>query len=259
MDAVALEAEKLLANMKPPKPSVEVGASLLPDETRLDVAVSGGTVAVWRTVRPRVLLVHGWNDDHRVWRKLAGHFSSTDQAFALMDLPGHGVSQTPDFTYPFAGKAIELACAELGSIDTVIAHSFGCVAAIRAIECGAQIRKLVLIAPSIPDLERGWLNYHRHKGVSEPVLAKAAQIFEARYGVPLKPYDAAAAIGAFQGRVLVIASEDDEVCNIDVIRRFAAGLPDGELETVDSASHRDITADDRVTNLLGGFLGEERG
>lgn len=70
----------------------------------------------------------------------------------------------------------------------------------------------------------------------------------------LAPYDALAALGGFRGRLLIIASEDDEVCSFDSIERFSQALPNAQFEKVKHVSHRGITQAPETFGLIDDFF-----
>jgi pimeloyl-ACP methyl ester carboxylesterase len=80
---------------------------------------------------PPMLLVHGWSCDHTHFAPQAEHFSKRHRVI-LVDLRGHGASDTPDQEYTMAGFADDLAflCEQIG-VDrpVVVGHSMGGVIA----------------------------------------------------------------------------------------------------------------------------------
>ena len=71
MDKLTEEAKALLEDLKPRSPSAAPGLNLLPPHTRSDVTGETFQTPVWKAGdgAPTVF-VHGWDDTHRIWRRL---------------------------------------------------------------------------------------------------------------------------------------------------------------------------------------------
>ncbi|MEO0981410.1 MAG: alpha/beta fold hydrolase [Pseudomonadota bacterium] len=255
MDDLDLQAEALLAGMAPSSPSAAPGQNMLPPNTRRDVEGLHALSPVWRAGDgPATLFVHGWDDTHRVWRRFGQDWLMNARPLLLMDLPGHGASKAEDWTWKFAGQAVADVCAAEGPVDAVVAHSFGCAAAARALELGADIPALVLIAPALRDEDRDWAARQREAGVDEAVLARALELFETRMGGGLKPFDIQAELAAYAGRLLLIGSAADEDCPLEPIKALCASLPNATLHAVDHLDHRDLAQDGDILAVIRAFL-----
>ncbi|MEZ5998465.1 MAG: alpha/beta hydrolase, partial [Hyphomonas sp.] len=157
MDELTAAAEALLADMKPFSPSAAPGQNMLPPNTRRDIPGEIAPSPVWRAGDgAATLFVHGWDDTHRVWRQFAMDFIQNQRPVLLMDLPGHGASTAGNAGWAAAGASVRDVCAAEGPVDTIIAHSFGSIATLRAIELGATADYLVLIAPPLSDGKGGF-------------------------------------------------------------------------------------------------------
>ena len=99
--------------------------------------------------RTPIVLLHGLNDSHVRWKRVAPAFA-VDRRVLMLDLPGFGLSDRPMATYTLEWHAQvvkrwldELA---LEHVD-LVGHSFGGGVAQRLLlECPARIRRLVLVA-----------------------------------------------------------------------------------------------------------------
>jgi pimeloyl-ACP methyl ester carboxylesterase len=101
------------------------------------------------TDRTPVVLLHGLNDSHLTWRRVAPDLAKERPVFAL-DLPGHGLSERPDASYELSWYAHVVARwlekRNLDSVD-IVGHSFGGgVALTLLLECPKRLRRLVLVA-----------------------------------------------------------------------------------------------------------------
>jgi pimeloyl-ACP methyl ester carboxylesterase len=97
-----------------------------------------------------VVLLHGLNDSHATWRRVAPALAR-DRLVLALDLPGHGLSGRPDASYALAwyARVVGHWLAALGPdrVD-VVGHSFGGgVAQMLLLEHRPRLRRLVLAAP----------------------------------------------------------------------------------------------------------------
>ncbi len=255
MSDIAEQAEALLATMKPMSASAGPGQNFLPPDTRRNIRDGDSDIPVWRAMDgPATLFVHGWDDTHRVWRQFAMHFLQTGKPVLLLDLPGHGASKAETCNWVSAGSAVETVCAEEGPVDAVIAHSFGCIAVVRALQLGADIPAIVLIAPPLAGNDSGWAARQRKEGVAEDVIEKARDIYQQRHGIPIEYPDFHATLAAYEGRILLVGSEADESCPLSGIRELADGLPNATLAEEIELDHRALALDQGILSQIRHFL-----
>ena len=238
----------LLAELTPSPISAAPGQNMLPPNARCDV----GETPLWRAhPGPATLFVHGWNDTHRIWRQYAQDFISNVRPVLLMDLPAHGASKASDFSAAAAGKAVFDVCAAEAPIDTIIAHSFGCIAAANAIKAGAKADYVILIAPPV----LGWAEAKRREGVDPAVLDSALDFLRTTGKSDLAPFDFTGALASHSGKLLFIGSDADIGCPLDEIARVAATLPGAEVHGVTGLDHRELCLDRGVLAKILSFLG----
>jgi pimeloyl-ACP methyl ester carboxylesterase len=96
-----------------------------------------------------VVLLHGLNDSHLTWRRVAPGLAS-DRRVLMLDLPGYGLSERPNASYELGWHAHLIArfleTVGLEQVD-IVGHSFGGgVAQVMLLECPTRIRRLVLVA-----------------------------------------------------------------------------------------------------------------
>lgn len=257
-DEITEAAKALLADMRPFAPSAAPGQNFLPPDTRRDIPGDHSSTPVWRAGDGpnTTLFIHGWDDSHRVWRQFAMHFLQMGQPVLLMDLPGHGAaSMAKHCSWPHAGASVRDVIVTEGPIETIVAHSFGCEAAARAIELGAYVDNLVLIAPPLRTPERGWASWQRKQGVDEAVIARAQQMFEAHSGVPMESQDFRGTLARYAGRILLVGSEADDGCPLSGIRDLAESLPNADLVEDYELGHRELALDPSILSRIKDFLG----
>jgi pimeloyl-ACP methyl ester carboxylesterase len=237
----------LLAELTPSPISAAPGQNMLPPNARRDV----GETPLWRAhAGPGTLFLHGWNDTNGIWRQYGQDFISDTRPVLLMDLPAHGASKTTDFSSAAAGKAVLDVCAAEAPIDAIIAHSFGCIATANALKAGAKADYVVLIAPPV----LGWAEAKRREGADPAALAAALEYVRASGGGELAPFDFAAALSGYTGKLLFIGSDADIGCPLDEIAAVAAKLPGAEVHGVEDLDHRELCLDRDVFGKILAFL-----
>jgi len=109
----------------------------------LELGVAGGHAPV--------VLLHGLNDAHFTWRRIAPELAR-DRVVFVLDLPGHGQSERPDASYELAWYARVVARwiegLKLEQVD-IVGHSLGGgIAQMLLLEpnCRPRIRRVVLAA-----------------------------------------------------------------------------------------------------------------
>lgn len=238
----------LLAELVPTPISAAPGQNMLPASARCDV----GETPLWRAHQgPATLFVHGWNDTHRIWRQFAQDFLANSRPVLLMDLPAHGASKAKDYGGEAAGKSVLDVCKAEAPIDTIIAHSFGCIATATALKNGAKADYVILIAPPV----LGWAEAKRREGIDPAALKKALGIIRANGGGELGPFDFTSALAGYDGKLLFIGSDADIGCPLDEITRVAETVPGAETCGFAGLSHRDLCLEPGVLNAILSFLG----
>ena len=256
MDDLTVQAEALLADMKPVSPSAAPGQNMLPPNTRRDVPGEYAPTPLWRAGDgPATLFVHGWDDTHRVWRLFAMDFIQNQRPALLVDLPGQGASNAEQAGWPYAGAAVRDVCAAEAPIDTIIAHSFGCIATLRAVELGARADYLVLIAPPLSGTDGGFRGRQRKKGYSDDVISRAEALCLERTGFPASRSDFRSVLEAYEGRTLIIGSEADAECPVEPMQALADGLPNVDVLVYPDLDHRALAQDTGVLADVLAFLG----
>jgi pimeloyl-ACP methyl ester carboxylesterase len=255
MNDLDQKAEALMETMRPVSATAGPGQNLLPPNTRFDVDFDSTSAPVWRAGDgDATLFVHGWDDTHRVWRPFAMEYLQRGKAVLLMDLPGHGASKDVDCTSQCAGTSVKAVMDSEEYLQAVIAHSFGCSATVSAIAKGADVPAIVLIAPPLPDNGRGWEARQRDNGVDEQIIQRAQEMYQVRHGSELRAVDIGQSLKEFEGRILLVGSENDEDCPIESIRQLAASLPYSEMLEVEHLNHRELAQDRGILSEIKAFL-----
>ncbi len=166
---------------------------------RLHWVELGKTPAATKEARPPVLLLHGLNDSHLTWTRIAAELAR-DRRVLVLDLPGHGLSERPDASYELGWYAHVIArwleTSNIPQID-IVGHSLGGgIAQMLLCECRPLIRRLVLAAPGGLGKEIAFvLRLASLRGVVEhfgqPFMALGTRLALGRWGAKLPRQDVA--------------------------------------------------------------------
>ncbi|HEX6202194.1 MAG TPA: alpha/beta hydrolase [Thermoanaerobaculia bacterium] len=201
---------------------------------------------------PAFVLVHGLIVSGRYMMPLAVRLAET-HAVLVPDLPGFGGSERPRRPLPVAGQAEALAgyLAAIGRPRVVlVANSFGCQVAARAMAAGAgPVERLVLVGPTIDAAARGvprqlvrLVASLPREPFEYPVLLVADL---ARVGLPraVRAFRVALAdrieesLPQVAVPTLVVRGSRDPIVPRRWGEEVAALLPDGRLAEVDGGGH----------------------
>ncbi len=256
-------AEAMLAQAAKPVRRVRPRlARQLADGDDLQVDTPHGPVMAWRLgAGPASLLVHGWEDDNALWSPLIDECAQIGRAVVALDLPGHGWSPSEAHSLEAAADAVIAVAKELGPIDTLVAHSFGCPTSILALSKGLQVERAVMIASPVPragDRNRfgdRWLQRQLSRGYEPEVVERAAEIMRARMPSQMASHDAAEAlIPSMTARLMAVHSMDDDQCPFAASQIMAELWPGSKLVLVDGLGHRLVAQDPVVLEQVMGFL-----
>jgi pimeloyl-ACP methyl ester carboxylesterase len=207
-----------------------------------------GPVMTWRVGEgPAALLVHGWEDDNALWGPLLEELWAVGRSAVVLDLPGHGFSEAEMAGPEGAAEAVLAVAEQVGPVDAVVGHSFGCAVSILAMRRGLRARSAVMIAAAIPG-RRGWLERLRDRGVPDEVLERAA-------GMMGPIYDVEADAPAMTAEALFVHSLDDDATPVENAETLAALWPGARLSLTDGLGHRLIAQDAGVLQQVVEFVG----
>jgi pimeloyl-ACP methyl ester carboxylesterase len=248
-DDTDAQARELLEMMRTPKRRVRPRlAEPLRDAEDVRVETPVGPVAAWRVGDgPAVLLVHGWEDDNALWGPLLEQLWAVGRSAVVLDLPGHGFSEAEMAGPEGAADALLAVAEQVGPVDAVVGHSFGCPVSILAMKRGLPARRAAMLAAAIP-ARRGWLDRLADRGVPEAVLTRMGELMG-----PI--YDVEADGPAMTAEALFLHSLDDDATPVENAETLAALWPGARLSLTDGLGHRLIAQDAAVLQQVVEFVG----
>lgn len=212
----------------------------------IELEVQGKTLQGWiwgaTNPGPLVVLVHGWEGRGSQLAALADPLVSRGYRVVTWDVHGHGRSPGRRATVFDFAEALLAAERQLGSIDVVVAHSFGCTGTAFALRCGLETSRVVFFAPPI-SLKRGTRYWARLLGVTDHVLQRMRDSMENRSGVrwsELEMRNMAPDMGA---ELLIIHDELDRQVQVDAARELVELWPGARLKVTRGLGHHRILRD----------------
>jgi pimeloyl-ACP methyl ester carboxylesterase len=218
------------------------------------VRVDDMWIAAWRWgTGPAVMVVHGWEDDHRCFAPLIAGLRARGKAVIAFDLPAHGHSDGQIAILPTIARAIGAIGAVLGPIESLVGHSFGGAAVTYALATGMTAERAAVLAAPVSiagaldmTINRLGLSPARRAGVAAELHRRTGVTVES---LELEPLAAQLAIPA-----LIIHSGDDRMVPLWSGEKLARAWPGAEMMRVDRLGHRRTLADPGVLARLVSFL-----
>jgi pimeloyl-ACP methyl ester carboxylesterase len=245
-------ARALLApERRAPRPS-----SVLWDATTKPSA-NVGPLAMWRAgAGPCIVLVHGWETDHRDMDAFVAPLVAAGRSVVAFDFPAHGESPGETATLPDLAEALAAVCAFAGPVDGIVAHSVGCAATAIALAGGMRVRRAAFVAPPLR-YEAFVRAYAERAGADGDALVSAL----AKLGLDVSPLDLRANAATMDDHIplLLVHSTDDRVCAVENTHRIAAVWPGATKAIVEGLGHSRILRNEDVVARVRDFLIDEGG
>lgn len=200
-----------------------------------------------------VLLVHGWGGRGLQLGSLIEPIVKQGFSVLALDGPAHGRSPG-DWTSPthFAGflKSVSL---ELGSLHAIIAHSFGAVTTILALDNGVDADRAVLIsgANRYGDILK---TYSEILGLSPEASHLFTQAVSYRVGVAAKELMVADYFARVKQPALIIHDRNDKELKFTESEALAKANPKARLVITEGLGHRRILKSDILVQKVTEFL-----
>jgi pimeloyl-ACP methyl ester carboxylesterase len=248
-DDVDAQARELLEMMRTPKRRVRPRlAEPLRDAEDIRVDTPVGPVTAWRVGdgpgRAAGARVGG---RQRAVGAVLEQLWAVGRSAVVLDLPGHGFSEAEMAGPEGAADALLAVAEQVGPVDAVVGHSFGCPVSILAMKRGLPARRAAMLAAAIP-ARRGWFDRLADRGVPEAVLTRMGELMG-----PI--YDVEADAPAMTAEALFLHSLDDDATPVENAETLAALWPGARLSLTDGLGHRLIAQDAAVLQQVVEFVG----
>jgi pimeloyl-ACP methyl ester carboxylesterase len=164
----------------------------------------------WGNGTKKLLFLHGWQSHSFRWKNYVDALSKQYTIYAF-DAPGHGLSTGNFLTVPLYSTAIEKLIADIGEVDTVVAHSLGAFTALHTLHRSPSlpIKKMVLLA-SPGEATEFFQFYQQTLKLSDQTVSNIVLHFEEVIHQKVNYFSAPAFAAAIPLPGLLIHDEDDE-------------------------------------------------
>ena len=202
---------------------------------------------------PVVLAVHGWEGDHRQFGGFVAPLIERGYRVVAMDLPAHGASAGRQATIPEMGRAVAAVAAAVGPVHGVLAHSVGSAATALALADGANLGRVVFVAPPARAevFVRGVAALLGLAPAGRRVMLDEVQ---RRAGVPFDGLDGPRLAASMTASALIVHDRDDPQVPAADGMAIAEAWPGARLHLVDGLGHNRILLDSGVVAAVTDFL-----
>jgi pimeloyl-ACP methyl ester carboxylesterase len=256
--------KKLISSFAlPPKPAIRPKEmEFLDTAKKIKVNRSGVEIMEYHwgeNHHPLVVLSYGWGYNAGRWRHFVPTLLENDFKVVAYDPAGHGLSQIRDLDLPMNASYIRAIVEEHGSVDTVLAHSFGgasSVYAVYGLPKFLQPKKMILMA-SFNHTPRVFRGFATLLGLWESTFQRMVSVFEARIGQPLSFFDLGMMSSNFSHiKGLIVHSPSDKVTPFRSALRYHSYWSGSYLYAPEQGGHHLGTND--ITKAVLEFIVAEK-
>jgi len=221
------------------------------------INTASGRVVTYRWgTPPYVLLLHGWNG--RALQMSGFNQALLDAGFGVLavDAPGHGVSDGKHGSVMQSVAAIKQLYEQIEEINGVLAHSFGFMTAVNAINEGLDIKAIVGISP--PAQFHLLLDvFSQHVGINSKAKELLENYVKARYKIDsFSEISIDELAKKLKLPCLIVHSKDDDKVPLSQAQLIAQSWDGARLNIVDRLGHTRILRDANVITQSVRFLRE---
>ena len=195
---------------------------------------------------PVVLLVHGWSGRGAQMGAFVEPLVAAGFRVIAFDAPAHDQSSGKDTNLPEVSAMILAMAHEHGPVHAVIAHSFGVVCTLNALNEGLRVARVVGISP--PATIEGLVDkFATNLALPPPAIAAMRGYFEARFGTDLWTRFSPLRL-ASMARVPALIVHDDEDSDVSWQEgeTLARAWPGAQFQRTHGLGHRRVLRDPDV-------------
>jgi len=203
---------------------------------------------------PTVLVVHGWEDDHRGMTPLIDRLTWAGFRVVALDMPAHGQSAGKLGPIPALAEAVAAVAHLVGPLEAVVAHSLGGTATMLALtELGVVARRAVILAsPNHPEhFARG---VARLLNLNEAAFIRMRNAIERLAGKPMQALHLPPLLRRLNMPALFLHDAADRVVPLQHSRDNVDAWRGARLEVLEGLGHRRMLSDPAVTERVLAFV-----
>jgi pimeloyl-ACP methyl ester carboxylesterase len=205
---------------------------------------------------PIVLLVHGWSTSTRSMTHFADILLKNNYQVISFDALGHGKSKGTFSDLSDWADSIQAVMKQIGSVECIVAHSFGGLSVTVASKLGLDTKKLVLVAP-IHDIISVSDNFAKHLHIP-PDIAQKMRTYTWRHNeIAFNKYGSNwhdIAVSDFCVPTLLFHDEQDREINIMHSEQIVKMWSWATLVRTEGLGHRGILDDDEIALKMLAFI-----
>ncbi len=213
----------------------------LASATPVDFTFQNKKVAAykWGNGHKNVLFVHGWNSYTFRWKKYIEALVAKGYTVYSIDAPGNGMSEGHQLNIKVYAECIQLLCQQIGTVDTLVAHSFGGFASIYAgyMYPNQQAEKYVIMG-SAENASNFFLFYKQMLGLSQKAVDTIVNRFVQVLGEKPEFYQAGNFAKAMTKPCLIIHDEKDPETPYEGALAIHRNWKNAQMHTTKNAGHQ---------------------
>ncbi len=203
---------------------------------------------------PKIVLLHGWNGRATQMGSFVEELLQAGFQVTAFDAPGHGLTPGNSTNILEVADALQSVVDSLGSVDTVIAHSFGAMVLTHALRHGMNIHKAVCIsspANATMLVEHFCSSLHIPKRTRKNLLARFHRQFGENIWSRISTVENAQHLSI---PVLIVHDENDQDVEVSHSKQFADAWPGAQLMITQGFGHRRILRHPQVLQAIKTFV-----
>lgn len=205
---------------------------------------------------PIVLLVHGWSTTARSMTHFADILLKHNYQVISYDALRHGHSKGKFSDLSSWADSIQAVMKHIGSVECIVAHSFGGLSVTVASKLGLDTKKLVLVAP-IHDIISVADNFAKHLNIPLEIAQKMRTYTWNHNKTNFNKYGTNwqdISISNFHVPTLLFHDNQDREIGIEHSEQICKMWPWARLVTTEGLGHRIILDDDAVAQKMLEFI-----
>jgi pimeloyl-ACP methyl ester carboxylesterase len=238
---------------------IQVLTSLFENAESLQFKISDISVNGWRWNKDagkKLLIVHGFESSATGFGNYISNAIDKGYEVVAFDAPAHGRSQGNSITLPLYKKMLQITSAQYGPFDAYLAHSFGALSTVMALEDIKHTNetKIILIAAATETVT-AINDFFRLLKLSKSIRPYFDSIIVSLEGHEPSWYSIDRAIRNLKARTIWFHDEDDDTTPIkDILKLKDDNLPNVRFVITKGLGHRRIYHDRTVQREIFDFL-----
>lgn len=206
----------------------------------------------------KVLLVHGWEGRGIQLRHFIAPLVESGFEVILFDGIAHGETAGKKTNLPEFQLTLEAIAKQEGSIEAIVAHSFGCAAAISAVHSGLACNRLVCISPS-SGIQMMLDTFQHAFKLPQHITRLHVELMEEEFGNTIwQRYAMENLVPHLHTQGLIIHDEKDHLVTLSNARFIHHHWPQSQLVETSGLGHHRILGDAKVIQQIAGFLTSDK-